>query len=106
MRNLSHKHLAATITEVRAKKIPLPPLYDEAALKASFDTFMESVDMLAVSKGYPKTVKKLLSGDPAKQVQAVKTLAETGEVEAIPWLLLFLDSDICQLVRKLSVMFR
>ena len=85
--------IGLSITELLAKQVPLPPLYDEAELKERFDTFMKSVDMLTVSKDYPKAVRKLLSADPEKQVQAVKTLAETGEIEVIPWLLQFLDSE-------------
>ncbi len=76
-----------------AKQVPPPPKYNEAVLKKGFDAFMESVDMLAVSKDYPKAVRKLLSGDPEKQIEAVKTLAETGEIEVIPWLLPFLESE-------------
>jgi len=80
-------------TGLFAKQFPLPPKYDEAALKKDFDAFMESVNMLTVCRDYPKVVRKLLSGDPDKQIQAVKTLAETGEIEVIPWLLLFLESE-------------
>ena len=75
-----------------AKQVRPPPKYDEAVLKKGFDAFMESVDMLVISKDYPKAVRKLLSGDPEKQIQAVKTLAETGEIEVIPWLLPFLEA--------------
>jgi len=39
------------------------------------------------------TIQKLLSGDPEKQIQAVKTLAATGEIEVIPWLLPFLEAE-------------
>ena len=80
-------------TSLFAKQVPLPPKYDEAVLQKDFDAFMESLDMLTVSKDYPKAVRKLLSGDPKKQIQAVKTLAETGEIEVIPWLLLFLEAE-------------
>ncbi len=80
-------------TSLFAKQVSLPPNYDEAVLKKNFDAFMESLDMLTVCKDYPKAVRKLLSGDPEKQIQAVKTLAETGEIEIIPWLLPFLEAE-------------
>jgi hypothetical protein len=68
-------------------------MYNEAVLKKDFVAFMESVDMLTVSRDYPKAVRKLLSGDTEKQIQAVKTLAATGEIEVIPWLLPFLEAE-------------
>ena len=80
-------------TSLFAKQVSSPPKYDEAVMKKDFDAFMESVDMLTVSKDYPKAVRKLLSGDPEKQIQAVKTLAATGEIEVIPWLLPFLEAE-------------
>ena len=80
-------------TSLFAQQFPLPPKYDEVVLKRDFDAFMESLDMLTVCEDYPKAVRKLLSGNPEKQFQAVKTLAETGEIEVIPWLLLFLDAE-------------
>lgn len=80
-------------TNLFAKEVSPPPKYDEAVLKKDFDAFMESVNMLTVCKDYPKVVRKLLSGDPEKQIQAAKTLAATGEIEVIPWLLLFLEVE-------------
>lgn len=44
-------------------------------------------------KPAPKAIKKILSNKLERQIQAVKTLAETGESEVIPWLLLCLDSE-------------
>jgi len=76
-----------------AKQLPLAPLYDEAVLKKEFDGFMASLDFLVISKDYPMALRKLLSSNPEKQIQAVKTLAQTGEIEVIPWLLPFLDSE-------------
>lgn len=69
-----------------------PATYDETELKQQYEDFVESLDIHKISTGYPAAVKKLLSGSPQKQVEAVKTLAETGEVEAIPWLIPFLDA--------------
>ena len=80
-------------TGMFTQQVPLPPKYDEVVLKRDFDAFMESLDMLTVYEDYPTAVRKLLSGNPEKQTQAVMTLAETGEIEVIPWLLLFLDAE-------------
>jgi len=76
-----------------ARQVAPPPLYDTAVLKKQFDTFMETLDPLVISKEYPGAVRKLLSSDLEKQLQAVRTLAETGGIEAIPWLLPFLESE-------------
>jgi hypothetical protein len=85
--------IGLSATSLFAKQVSSPPKYDEAVMKKDFDAFMESVDMLTVSKDYPKAVRKLLSGDPEKQIQAVRTLAATGEIEVIPWLLPFLEAE-------------
>ena len=86
-------HLLISVTGSLSKQVPLPPKYDEAVLKTLFDDFMEVTDPLLISKEYPEAVRKLLSGDSEKQIEAVRALAETGEVEAIPWLLPFLESE-------------
>jgi HEAT repeat protein len=75
-----------------SKQAP-PPKYDETILKQAFNEFIGALDLLTVTKDYPKAIRKLLSGDPDKQIEAVKTLAETGEPEVIPWLLPFLEAD-------------
>jgi len=75
------------------EQITFPPKYDEVVLQRQFDEFISSLDYLKVSKDYPEAIRKLLSGNPKKQNEAVRTLAETGEIEVIPWLLPLLDSD-------------
>lgn len=52
---------------------------------------MATLDYLSVSRDYPKAVRKLLSGNTGKQLEAVRTLVATGEIEVIPWLLPFLE---------------
>jgi len=79
-------------TLLLAKETPEPKIYNETTLKRNFDAFIESIDESVISKGYPKAIKKLLSGDYTKQIQALNTLTETGEIEVIPWIILFLDS--------------
>ena len=70
-----------------------PPDFDEETLKQKYDTFIESLDHKQIAKDYPKAVQNLDSTDPKEQIAAIKTLAATGEVEVIPWLVPFLDSD-------------
>ncbi|MHC4574846.1 MAG: HEAT repeat domain-containing protein [Planctomycetota bacterium] len=80
-------------TAAFSKQMPPAPKYDEAVLKHEFYEFIGAMDFLTVTRDYPKAIRKLLSGDPNKQIEAVKTLAETGESEVIPWLLPFLEAD-------------
>jgi hypothetical protein len=83
--------LCLSSASVFAKTIPAP-LYNEAELKKDFNAFLESIDALKVTRDYPMAVRKLLSYDPGKQMQAMETLSATGEIEVIPWLLPFLDT--------------
>jgi hypothetical protein len=85
--------IALTSTTASSKQVPPPPKYDETVLKNEFYEFIDAMDFLTVTRDYPKAIRKLLSADPNKQIEAVKTLAETGEPEVIPWLLPFLEAD-------------
>lgn len=86
-------YLQISLTGALAKQALTPPKYDEAVLKTQFYEFMEKIDPLVISKNYPGAVRKLLSSHPENQRVALKTLAGTGEIEVIPWLLPFLDSE-------------
>ncbi len=66
---------------------------DEDALKQKYNAFIESLDHKRIAKDYPKAVQKLDSTDSKEQIAAIKTLAATGEVEAIPWIVPFIDSE-------------
>ena len=68
-----------------------PP--DEAALKQSYDAFVQSLDHRRLAEDYPGAVRNLDSDDPKKQVTGINTLAATEEVKAIPWIVPFLDSE-------------
>jgi len=68
-----------------------PP--DEQTLKQKYDAFIQSLDHKRVAGDYPKAVQKLDSTDPKEQIAAIKTLAATGEVEVIPWIVQFVDSE-------------
>ncbi len=62
------------------------PKHDEDALKGRYDAFVEALDDKRVAEDYPKAVRKLDSTDPQTLIAGIKTLAATGEVEVIPWL--------------------
>jgi hypothetical protein len=76
-----------------AKQVPPPLKYNVEDLKKDFDGFITELDFLKVAQDYPKAIRKLFSGDSESQIEAVRTLAETGEIEVIPWLLPFLDTE-------------
>ena len=69
-----------------------PSKLDEQFLKQRYDAFVESLDDKRIAKDYPRAVQKLDSPDPQVQIAGIKTLAATGEVEVIPWIVPFLDS--------------
>ena len=65
----------------------------EAALKQRYDAFVKSLDHRRLAEDYPGAVRNLDSPDPKKQIVGIKTLAATDEVNAIPWIVPFLDSE-------------
>lgn len=67
--------------------------HDEQALKNRYDEFVEMLDTKQTAKDYPKALERLDSEDPKEQLAGMKTLAATGDIEAIPWIVPFLDSD-------------
>jgi hypothetical protein len=75
-----------------ARQIRPPPKYDEAQLKGNCEKFMESLDALQIAKDYPRAIKNLLAVDSTTQITGLDTLAASGEVNAIPWLISFLDA--------------
>jgi hypothetical protein len=78
--------LAAAVNTAAA-----PP--NEAALKQRYDAFVEWLEHRSLAKDYPGAVRSLDSPDPQKQMIGIKMLVPTEEVKAIPWIVLFLDSD-------------
>lgn len=69
------------------------PPFNEDELKANYDKFIGEIDGLALTKKYPEIVKKILLHNPDEQEIAVKMLSESQDIDAIPWILLLLDSD-------------
>lgn len=64
------------------------------ALKTSFDKFITAIDSLNLTQKYPEIVKKILSHQPRQQEIAVKMLAESQDIDSIPWILLLLNSEV------------
>ncbi|MDA3872693.1 MAG: hypothetical protein PF795_01890 [Kiritimatiellae bacterium] len=85
--------LLLTSTGAMGIQTSLPPKYDESVLKEQFHEFMAKLDPLIISRDYPGAIRNLLSSDLSEQIVAMKILSETGEVEVIPWLLPFLESE-------------
>jgi hypothetical protein len=75
-----------------ASKWATPAKYDEAQLRQRYQSFLSELNYLRVATDYPKAIKELLCGDLARQQAAISTLAATGEIEVVPWLVLFLDA--------------
>ena len=73
--------------------VPFASAHDEQALKCRYDDFVETLDIKQIAKDYPKAVERLDSEDPKEQLAGLKTLAATGDIETIPWIVPFLDSD-------------
>ncbi len=69
-----------------------PAPLDEAALQKQYDGFVAHVNFKVVATDYPKVVDDIESGDPERQAAAVKTLAETGRLDVIPWIVPLLDA--------------
>lgn len=66
---------------------------DETDLQRSFETFMLGLDALKMATDYPKAVKDLLSQVRERQTKALRIFGETGDPDAIPWLIPFLDAE-------------
>jgi len=69
------------------------PTHDEEALRGQYDSFVKSLNHKRIAKDYPKAVANLDSSEPKVQIAGIQTLAATEEVEAIPWIVPFLDSE-------------
>lgn len=67
--------------------------FNENELKTSFDKFITGINSLNLVQKYPEIVKKILSHNPREQEIAVKMLAESQDIDSIPWILLLLNSE-------------
>jgi|GEM_PF-3541651 len=85
--------LAISISIAVMSTLAMSSEINEAELKKKYEAFAQSLDTARIAKDYPRAVAQLDSDDPDKIVAAMRTLAATEEVEVIPWLVPFLDSD-------------
>lgn len=69
------------------------PWPDEEPLRQKFETFIQSLDNIRIANDYPKAIRNLQSTEPQKQILGIRTLAASEEVEIVPWILPFLDSQ-------------
>ncbi len=65
----------------------------EAALKQRYDSFVKSLNHRRLAEDYLGAMRNLDSPEPRKQIIGIKTLAATEELQAIPWIVPFLDSE-------------
>lgn len=70
-----------------------PKLYDEKKLKTAYENFTDSLNVISIVHSYPKAIENLLSPTSKKKIIGLKTLAETREIEIIPWVAPLLDSE-------------
>jgi hypothetical protein len=79
------------VLAVGASAPAVPP--DEEAMRRDYENLVQRLDHKRIAQDYPKAVEHLDSADPQVQMAGLKTLAATGEVSAIPWIVPLLDSE-------------
>lgn len=76
----------------QASQAPPRP-YNEEQFQEDYASFIESLDPMTIAKDYPKAIEKLLSIDPEKRLRGINILKETKELDIIPWLIPYFQSD-------------
>ncbi len=84
--------LSIPLSVIATASAEMPSDLDEQALRQRYAALVESLDHRRIAKEYPKAVEKLDSPDPQVLIAGIKTLAATGEIEVIPWIVPFVDS--------------
>jgi hypothetical protein len=69
------------------------PWPDEEPLRQKFEAFIQSLDSIRIAKDYPKAIRNLQSTEPQKQILGIRALAASEELETVPWILPFLNSQ-------------
>jgi hypothetical protein len=69
------------------------PKYNETKMEKQCDEFVQSLDSLKIAHDYPQVIQNLFAVDPQRQIIGLKTLGEKNNLNAIPWIIIFLDSD-------------
>lgn len=64
----------------------------KAQRRRAFERYIESLDKDRISREYPQAIKMLRSDDPEAHATGIKTLAATGDLNVVAWLVPFLDS--------------
>ena len=86
--------LLIPLTAFATASAETPPNLDEQVLKQRYDALVKSLDNKRIATDYPKAVQKLDSPDSKVRIAGIETLAATGEVEVIPWIVPFVDSKV------------
>lgn len=68
------------------------PIFSEAEGQKSYERFVDGLDTLKITTQYPKAVRDLLSGSAPRQKAALEVLGASGEIEAIPWIVSYIDA--------------
>ncbi|HEY8561168.1 MAG TPA: hypothetical protein VIL74_12405 [Pyrinomonadaceae bacterium] len=82
-----------TWDESKVNRLYATRKFDEEQLKARFDKFIGEIDSLNLTRKYPEIARKMLSRQPREQQTGVKMLAQSQDIDALPWLLLLLNSE-------------
>ncbi len=80
--------------QAKSMKMPLPLKYNESHLKMDYEKFYEGLDKLQIAKDFPKVIENLLSDEIEKQTIGLKILGDSQDINAIPWIVQFLDRPI------------
>ncbi len=75
----------------KAEPRPKPPTED-ARLKAEYDALIARLDGEKIRTDYAAVARKF-ERDATAKIEAVKTLGESGELAAIPWLIRAIDDN-------------
>src|ERR1035437_5078505 len=67
-----------------AKQFPAPTEYDQPALKADCDKYLQSLDSADFAKNYPKLLKNLLSIDRKTQYDTLLRMGTLAEINSLP----------------------
>ena len=70
-----------------------PPKYDEHEMRRRYEACLPALDFVSLASEQPKLIQDLMSGNPEWQRAAVKTLGESRDLRAVPWMVWLLDSE-------------
>lgn len=72
--------------------VPAASANEDETAESRYRSFARALDTDRIARVYAGAVEKLDADDSASQIQALKTLGATGEIDAIPWIVARLDA--------------